>query len=204
MFAQSLNLLVVAILYISSFASAHNVLLPANGRRCFYENLKKDDEFTVSFQYGNRDSESNEELRGDLVIFGQNRNDILVSIRDVTYGEQTLTAPYTGKFEYCFLNERSGVATKDVSFNIWGTKFVDVNDEDDTLEGSVRKLTRLINEVKNEQEYLILRERTHRNTAESTNDRVKWWSIAQLGVVVVNTVFQIFYLKRFFEVTSIV
>ena len=33
--------------------------------------------------------------------------------------------------------------------------------------------------MKDEQEYIVVRERTHRNTAESTNDRVKWWSILQ-------------------------
>lgn len=50
----------------------------------------------------------------------------------------------------------------------------------------------------------MLRERVHRNTAESTNARVKWWSVFQLGVLVVNCVFQVFYLKRFFEVKRIV
>jgi dolichyl-phosphate-mannose--protein O-mannosyl transferase len=45
-----------------------------------------------------------------------------------------------------------------------------------------------------------MREMVHRNTAESTNSRVKWWSIFQLGVVGGNGIFQVWYLKRFFEV----
>lgn len=45
-----------------------------------------------------------------------------------------------------------------------------------------------------------MRERTHRNTAESTNARVKWWSIFQLGVLLGEGVFQVWWLKRFFEV----
>ena len=48
--------------------------------------------------------------------------------------------------------------------------------------------------------YIVIREMVHRNTAESTNSRVKWWSIFQLGVVGGNGFFQVWYLKRFFEV----
>ena len=61
--------------------------------------------------------------------------------------------------------------------------------------GSVRALSELLN-----QGYIVVRERTHRNTAESTNARVKWWSIFQLGVLAGEGVFQVWWLKRFFEV----
>lgn len=36
--------------------------------------------------------------------------------------------------------------------------------------------------------------------AESTNARVKWWSIAQLGLLIAVCLFQIHYLKTFFQV----
>ena len=93
--------------------------------------------------------------------------------------------------------------TKDVSFNVHGVVYVDVNDNsDDNLESSIRKLLELVYDVKNEQNYIVVRERTHRNTAESTNSRVKYWSVIQLIVVILNSLFQVFYLKRFFEVKS--
>ena len=57
-------------------------------------------------------------------------------------------------------------------------------------------------QVKDEQAYIVVRERTHRNTAESTNARVKWWSLFQLGVLIGEGVFQVWWLKRFFEVRS--
>jgi len=65
---------------------------------------------------------------------------------------------------------------------------------------SVKQLTELLTQVKDEQSYIVIRERTHRNTAESTNGRVKWWSIFQLGVLIGEGVFQVWWLKRFFEV----
>lgn len=65
---------------------------------------------------------------------------------------------------------------------------------------AVRSLSELLAQVKDEQSYIILRERVHRNTAESTNGRVKWWSVFQMGVLVAGGIFQVWWLKRFFEV----
>ncbi len=63
-------------------------------------------------------------------------------------------------------------------------------------------MSELVNQVKDEQGYIVVRERTHRNTAESTNGRVKWWSIFQMLVLVANGGFQVWWLKRFFEVSG--
>ena len=68
---------------------------------------------------------------------------------------------------------------------------------------TVKQLTELLEQVKDEQSYIVIRERTHRNTAESTNARVKWWSIFQLGVLLGEGVFQVWWLKRFFEVSDL-
>jgi len=64
----------------------------------------------------------------------------------------------------------------------------------------VRLLSELLAQVKDEQSYIVMRERTHRNTAESTNGRVKWWSIFQMIVLFAEGIFQVWWLKRFFEV----
>jgi hypothetical protein len=63
-------------------------------------------------------------------------------------------------------------------------------------------MSELVSQVKDEQSYIIVRERVHRNTAESTNARIKWWSIFQLMVLIGQGFFQVWWLKRFFEVTS--
>lgn len=66
----------------------------------------------------------------------------------------------------------------------------------------MRQLSELVSQVKDEQGYIVVRERTHRNTAESTNARVKWWSIFQILVLGANGGFQVWWLKRFFEVSQ--
>ncbi|KAI8394727.1 GOLD domain profile [Nakaseomyces glabratus] len=188
-----------------SVVSAHNVLLPPHGRRCFTEKLGKGDELSITFQFGDRDPESSHQLTGDFTLTGVDSNTLHKTLRDVSHGDVVFSAPHSGNFEYCFSNENSNIKTKDVTFNMHGIVYVDLDDPNaNTLDSAVRKLAKLTNEVKDEQSYIVIRERTHRNTAESTNDRVKWWSIFQLGLVVANSLFQIYYLKRFFEITSFV
>jgi hypothetical protein len=68
---------------------------------------------------------------------------------------------------------------------------------------TVRQMSELVAQVKDEQSYIVVRERTHRNTAESTNSRIKWWSIFQLLFLIGQGVFQVWWLKRFFEVSHL-
>jgi hypothetical protein len=54
------------------------------------------------------------------------------------------------------------------------------------------------------QDYAITRESLHRETAESTNSRVLWWSLAQMTVLITLAVVQMYYIKSFFEIKLIV
>jgi hypothetical protein len=63
------------------------------------------------------------------------------------------------------------------------------------IEREIRSLAQSLTSVKDEQEYIVMRERNHRNTAESTNSRVKWWSVLQAIVLFSVVAWQIYYLK---------
>lgn len=63
------------------------------------------------------------------------------------------------------------------------------------VEREIRLLAHGLTAVKDEQEYIVVRERTHRNTAESTNARVKWWSVLQAVVLFSVVAWQVYYLK---------
>lgn len=194
--------LIFSILLLIQQSLAHVALLPPRGKECFYETLKSQDELAVTFQVGDRDRDATEQLHCDFWVQSPSGK-IIKSLTDATHGSVQIKAEEDGKHVYCFSNEDSSLKTKDVSFNVHGVVYVDVNDNSgDNLESSIRKLLELVYDVKNEQNYIVVRERTHRNTAESTNSRVKYWSIIQLLVVILNSLFQVFYLKRFFEVKS--
>ena len=145
--------------------------------------------------------------------------------RSVSSGDHSFVAAHDGKYEYCFSNEHWSANSKEVSFNVHGIVYVPESEApQDPLEKegkccaintiprlaihvanialhrTVKLLAELLAQVKDEQGYIVVRERTHRNTAESTNARVKWWSIFQMCVVIAEGIFQVWWLKRFFEV----
>jgi hypothetical protein len=81
------------------------------------------------------------------------------------------------------------------SFNVHGVIYVDEDEAVAPIEREIRSLANGLTTVKDEQEYIVVRERTHRNTAESTNSRVKWWSVLQAIVIFAVVAWQVYYLK---------
>ncbi|MCJ1392048.1 p24 complex component [Xylographa bjoerkii] len=209
-------------------ALAHNIQMGAHSRECFHEELHKDDKMTVTFQVADREFGGSGNL--DIDFFIQNPSGgYQVHTRSVSTGDHSFEAPLDGKYLYCFSNEHWSASSKEVSFNVHGIVYVpEAEAPSDPLEAEgmnswlhttgrwgrseltaigatiVKQLSELLAQVKDEQSYIVVRERTHRNTAESTNGRVKWWSIFQLGVLIGEGVFQVWWLKRFFEVKRVV
>ncbi|PSK37468.1 hypothetical protein C1H76_3858 [Elsinoe australis] len=199
-----LSFLLVALLGLFSFANAHNIALKAHTKECFHEVLHHDDRMTVTFQVGDREFGGAGNLDIDFYITKPDGNNI-VHEPGVSSGDHSFTAPMDGKYTYCFSNEFWSANSKEVSFNVHGVVYVPEHEApQEPIEKEVKAMSELLNQVKDEQGYIVVRERTHRNTAESTNARVKWWSIFQLGVLIGEGVFQVWWLKRFFEVKRVV
>jgi len=155
---------------------------------------------TVTFQVGDREFGSAGNLHVDFWIQNPSGG-YETHQRSVSNGDHSFDAKHDGKYLYCFSNEHWSASSKDVSFNVHGIVYVpEAEAPSDPLEAEVRQLSELLAQVKDEQSYIVLRERTHRNTAESTNSRVKWWSMFQMGVLIGEGIFQVWWLKRFFEV----
>ncbi|QIX01589.1 hypothetical protein AMS68_007106 [Peltaster fructicola] len=158
---------------------------------------------TVTFQVSDREFDSAGNLNIDFWV--QAPSKFVTNERGVSSGDHSFTAEEDGRFTYCFSNEGWTATTKEVSFNVHGIVYVPENEApQDPLEKEVKEMSELLALVKDEQGYIVVRERTHRNTAESTNARVKWWSIFQLGVVLGIAGFQVWWLRRFFEVKRLV
>ncbi|KEY71042.1 hypothetical protein S7711_00866 [Stachybotrys chartarum IBT 7711] len=184
--------------------AAHNIVLPAHGVECFHESLHKDDRMTVTFQVGDREFGSAGNLDIDFWI-GRPDGEFEVNQKSIANLDFSFTATVDGKYTYCFSNQHWGAHTKEVSFNVHGVVYVSEGDVPaDPLEFEVKRLSELLAQVKDEQAYIIVRERTHRNTAESTNSRVKWWNLFVIAIVIGESVFQVWWLRRFFEVKRVV
>ncbi|CAF2381659.1 unnamed protein product [Rotaria sp. Silwood2] len=72
------------------------------------------------------------------------------------------------------------------------------------LQLRVRQLLDQVEQISKEQNYQRYREERFRATSESTNQRVLWWSIAQLLILVIAGFWQMRHLKGFFEAKKLV
>ncbi|KAJ1588850.1 hypothetical protein NDA11_007518 [Ustilago hordei] len=179
-------------------AEAHMIELLPHSKECFFEDLHHGDQMTLTYQVG-----GGGHLDIDVVLYDPKSRPLFKQDRKDT-GTYSFTAQDDGRYTYCFSNEFSSISDKTVSFNVHGIIYVP--DEGDMLpiEKEIRDLAAGLQAVKDEQEYLVIRERVHRNTAESTNIRVKWWSIIQGFILVAVCSCQIYFVKRQFEVRRVV
>ncbi|XP_063303333.1 transmembrane emp24 domain-containing protein 9 [Pelobates fuscus] len=78
------------------------------------------------------------------------------------------------------------------------------NDKLSELQLRVRQLIEQVEQIQKEQNYQRWREERFRQTSESTNTRVLWWSIAQTLILVAIGLWQMKHLKSFFEAKKLV
>ncbi|XP_056633506.1 transmembrane emp24 domain-containing protein eca [Diorhabda carinulata] len=72
------------------------------------------------------------------------------------------------------------------------------------LQLRVRQLIDQVEQITKEQNYQRYREERFRQTSESTNSRVLWWSITQTAVLLIMGTWQMRHLKTFFEAKKLV
>ncbi|KAL1955944.1 hypothetical protein VTO42DRAFT_7929 [Malbranchea cinnamomea] len=67
------------------------------------------------------------------------------------------------------------------------------------VEADLKRIEALVGEIVNEMEYLRQREQKLRDTNESTNERVKWFAIGTMGMLVGLGAWQVVYLRAYFR-----
>lgn len=147
----------------------------------------------------------------DVKIVGPDGKDIHNGEKESS-GKYTFTAQSSGRYTYCFSNKMSTLTPKVVMFNMEigdaPSRPPGAENEADAghtkLEDMIRELATTLTSVKHEQDYMQVRDRIHRAINESTNSRVVMWSVFEASVLIIMTLGQVYYLKRFFEVQRVV
>ena len=67
------------------------------------------------------------------------------------------------------------------------------------MEAELKRLSESASEVVTEMEFLRDREMKLRDTNESTNERVKWFALGTMGMLVVLGGWQVVYLRAYFR-----
>ncbi|KAJ1629483.1 emp24/gp25L/p24 family/GOLD-domain-containing protein [Pavlovales sp. CCMP2436] len=126
-------------------------------------------------------------------------------------GSFEFTSREEGAYQICYSNERTRTRPATISAKIAvgepERKLVDEIAQAEhlsPLETRIKALEHSMNSITDLQKYMRGREKTHRQTTESTKRRVLWWSVFESVVLVAMSVWQVTYLRKFFEVKRIV
>ncbi|KAH7825918.1 putative p24 complex component [Monocercomonoides exilis] len=181
-----------AFFFLLAFSTLHALTftVPAGQEMCFFEELEKDETMKGHFQV----------VRGgDRIIHFQiidPKSEKVAEFKDSTDQRFSFVSQHEGIYKLCASNP-SSFASKQFSLV---TESVQRSTTDrQSLKGSLESLQSTLNGILTEQNYIKQREIITRDTTESTNSNVLWWSLAQIGVVIITTIIQYFLFKRIFK-----
>nr|XP_018916533.1 PREDICTED: transmembrane emp24 domain-containing protein 2 [Bemisia tabaci] len=200
---HSIIFLICVLLCSVSKCFCYFITVDAHAEECFFEKVEMGTKLGLMFEISEGGF-----LDIDIKIIGPDGKIIHQAERESS-GKLTFSAHMPGTYTYCFSNQMSTMTPKVVMFNIEiGEPHKEVaageKGEANKMEEMVNDLKNSLLSVKKEQEMALVRDRIHRAINESTNSRVGYWSIFESLVLVVMTVGQVYYLKRFFEVRRVV
>lgn len=197
-----------------SFASCYFIHIDADASECFYDQVKAGTKMTLTFEVVEGGF-----LDIDVKVTGPDGRAIYHGQKE-TAQRFTFAAHMDGAYTYCFNNQMSTMTPKVVMFNMdvgnepgaaggsgaHANKLSpeEENQEHNKLETMIGELSQALHTVKREQEYMTVRERIHRGINDNTNSRVVLWAFFEATIIVLMTIGQVFYLKRFFEVRRVV
>lgn len=198
------GLLVVlaAVVSLSGEAEGFITTIGAHAVECFREDAPKGENVKLLFQVlDGGDLDVDFEIldpAGGRVFDGQRQ----------TEGKYDFRAAQSGQYRFCFSNGHSSSADKRLSVDVTvgdavDTGFAHATEDGDPLsplEESVLALSQGVQDVKDDQEYMLMRDIAHKSVTDATNRRVLLWFVFELVLILSLAFWQVFYVRRFFEI----
>ncbi|CAF1360651.1 unnamed protein product [Adineta ricciae] len=205
-------------LQLISLSSALYFHIGETERKCFIEEIPDDTLVIGKYKVELFDEKSNAYLPstpgiGMHVEVKDPDDKIVLSKLYTSEGRFTFTSHTPGEHVIClFSNSTAWFGGQklrvhldiDVGEHAVDYQSVSAHEKLTELQLRVRQLLDQVEQITKEQSYQRYREERFRNTSESTNQRVLWWSVAQLFVLVVAGFWQMRHLKGFFEAKKLV
>ncbi|XP_020385910.1 transmembrane emp24 domain-containing protein 5 isoform X1 [Rhincodon typus] len=202
------DLVQVSLSFPQSFDSDFTFTLPAGRKECFYQTMKKD--ATLEIEYQVIDGAGLDvdfyiaSPNGNILYFDQRKSDGVHSIETEN-----------GDYMFCFDNSFSSISEKIVFFELILDNMEpegDPNSWKDLLQGGelldmkLEDILESINSVKGRlsksnqiQGLLRAFEARDRNLQEGNYDRVNFWSVVNLAVMLIVSGLQVYMLKNLFN-----
>ncbi|KDO31850.1 hypothetical protein SPRG_03770 [Saprolegnia parasitica CBS 223.65] len=115
----------------------------------------------------------------------------------------SFNAETAGTYSTCFFNSNDFVARVSLDFKhgVEAKDYSDIAKREHLMpvEKELRKMEDTVDEIHREMLYMREREAAMRNTNESTNARVLWFSSFSIFVLLAMGLWQVMYLKKFFK-----
>jgi len=187
-------------------------VLTEGKERCFLEDVPKD---TLVVGRYEAEAEGLDTYKSGIIVVATDADGNVVYTREMkTKGKFAFTTQVQGEHRICIKTNSTGgwFSSKAVKMRLdieSGSKAADYGDiakseHLSSLEVQVRVLNDRVRDVRSLQSYMRGREAVFRNTSESTNSRVMWWSVLQVLVLIGVSLWQITHLKSFFKAKKLV
>jgi len=204
----------VVLLYLLPAVLSISFKLPADGSRCIKEEAHKDvlvvGEFTV---------ENIPESHEVDILVKDTKDQTLFSKEKAETGKFAFTLDDYDMFSICFHGKRvdgQGAGRTppidELSVKLSVKRGIEAKSYNDLakaeklkpMELELKKLEDLAEAIVSDFAYMKSREKLMRDTNESTNSRVLWFSIFSMAVLLGLALWQVFYLKRFFKAKKLI
>ncbi|KAJ3427665.1 hypothetical protein M0812_25293 [Anaeramoeba flamelloides] len=199
-----MNSLLYFSLFLSFVLSCYSLTftIPPRQKECVKYYLEKQKSCTLFFQ--SVDGPGHE---ADLEVLTPSGRTVLKR-KQVSETRFSFLGSETGMHDFCLSNEMSSISTKKVYLDVQiDNQYIEEElakkEHFSPLENSIIELEETLTTILAEQRYLKVREHIHRNTTESTNSRVLWWSFLKTFFLLAIVISQIVYLRHIIEKKSI-
>ncbi|KAK6754768.1 hypothetical protein RB195_013639 [Necator americanus] len=186
-------------------------------KKCFIEEIP--DETMVTGNYKVQLYDPNTKGYGDYPNIGMHvevkdpEDKVVLSKLYTSEGKFTFTSHLPGEHVICLYSNStawfSGAQLRvhlDIQAGDHAQDYQQIATKDklNELQLRIRQLLDQVEQITKEQNYQRYREERFRQTSESTNQRVLWWSVGQTLVLVLTGAWQMRHLKGFFEAKKLV
>ncbi|WWD00172.1 hypothetical protein V866_007081 [Kwoniella sp. B9012] len=207
----SLSSTLLALPLISAVNALH-FYFESNEKRCFMEELPSDTIVEGHYKAYIWDEPANlwkmdQDVGIHVAVEELSSGHVVVNTRGPPDGRFTFTSHEPGDHNICLHSNITGGWLTNQHIKLYldinvGSSRPDAEADSShvtTLSSKIRDLNNKVADIQREQRYMREVEATFRDASELTNSRAVWWSLLQIGVLIGAGVWQMRYLKVYFE-----
>jgi len=183
-------------------AEATQFWVEPQSTRCISEELPEKALFTGDYTIEPRD-----DLVGDVKLLGP-LDAVLFERRTSEPHHFSVTSESAGAHRLCFFNgspsRRRVIVSVRKGLEVDDHSQIARKDHVEQIERQLDRMREMAMAIKEEMIYMRGREEEMRDTNESTNTRVLWFNIMTLTIIGAMGLWQIYYLKRYFQMKKLI